>query len=374
MTSALAQVLSGEGTCQNICDLQEKEDEAWDSAVVRCVDKLDRGNMFWIVVLAFFPVVFAISMAVFCDCKKLSPCCKPSVRDCFSTLPCCDEGSKPISKRVRKTLLRSSIIVVFFVAIFAFLVTFFALHDESNPCATGLGQCTTISCICGNTYFQGYVFMFVSLTLCAVLLIQDLHREINRVVGENLVPRAFNMEMIVAVGLLLVVFTGVFPTMEKENGVDTGENTKHVAEFFHLFGIGIGCLILNLYTNSVFMSCCCFTWPFGLLKRILSGLGCEGFVQRHMGTIVYDKIEEVPFFKQKRAYFWVWLFYVLFFGIANSFLPYYFSLSPVDTFDHCPKMGDLEYWGYDHRRPGPRRPRCPCRPSSSTARRSTAAR
>ena len=317
--------LSGEGTCENICDAREKHDngDPWTS----CVRKLDGGNMFRMVFLAFFPVLFAIGMAFIS--------CPPKVEKNFD--------------RMRRTLFRSSIIVVFWVATFAFMVTFFALHAESNPCATGLGQCTTISCICGNIYFQGYVFMFVSLTLCAVLLIQDLHREINRVVGVSLVPRAFNMEMIVAVGLLMVVFTGVFPTMEKENGVDTGENTKHAAEFFHLFGIGIGCLILNLYANSVFMSCCCFTWPFGLFKRILSWLGCEWVVQRHMGTIVYDKIEEVPFFEQKRAYFWVWLFYVLFFGIANLFLPHYFSLSPVDTFDHCPKMGNLEYWGYDEK-------------------------
>ena len=335
MTSMVGQVLSGGGSCENICDRREEYDE--DKPMRQCVKTLDGGTKLGIVFLAFFPVCFAILMAVFCDCKTLRR-------------PCCDEKHRnKESGRVRKTLLRSSIIVVFFVAIFAFLVTFFALHDESNPCATGLGQCTTISCICGNTYFQGYVFMFVSLTLCAVLLIQDLHREINRVVGVSLVPRAFNMEMIVAVGLLMVVFTGVFPTMEKEDGVDTGENTKSWAEFFHLFGIGIGCLILNLYANSVFMSCCCFTWPFGLFKRILSWLGCEWFVQRHMGTIVYDKIEEVPFFEQKRAYFWVWLFYVLFFGIANLFLPHYFSLSPVDTFDHCPKMGNLEYWGYDEK-------------------------
>ena len=100
MPSALAQVLSGEGTCQNICDLQEKDDEAWYRGPARCVDKLDGWPMFWIVVLAFFPVVFAISMAVFCDCKKCPPCC--------------DEArEKNVTERVKKTLLRNSIIVVF---------------------------------------------------------------------------------------------------------------------------------------------------------------------------------------------------------------------------------------------------------------------
>ena len=74
MPSALAQVLSGEGTCQNICDLQEKDDEVWYRGPARCVDKLDGWPMFWIVVLAFFPVGFAIYMAVVFDCKKCPPC------------------------------------------------------------------------------------------------------------------------------------------------------------------------------------------------------------------------------------------------------------------------------------------------------------
>jgi hypothetical protein len=52
--------------------------------------------------------------------------------------------------------------------------------------------------------------MLVSLTLCAVLLIKDIHD----VVQEKPTPQAIYMEMIVVVGLLLVVFTGVFPTMQ----------------------------------------------------------------------------------------------------------------------------------------------------------------
>ena len=341
MPSALAQVLSGEGTCQNICDLQEKEDKAWDGALVRCVDKLDRGNMFWIVVLAVFPVCFAILMAVFCDCKKL----------CW---PCCDENHRnEQSGRMRRTLLRSSIIVVFFVAISAFMITFFALQNESNPCATALGQCTTISCVCGNRYFQGYVFMFVSLTLCAVLLIQDLHREIHRVItekliGENLVPQAACMERIVAVGLLMVVFTGVFPTMEVKDGVDTGKRTKNVAKIFHIFGIVCGCLILTLYANSVvwFHFCSLFSWyPRSMLSWCGEMCGCKEKVESCVGTNVHDSVKQVPFFKQKIAYFWVWVFYVVFFGYANDKLPKKFHLSPVEAFDHCPKMGSLEYWG-----------------------------
>ena len=63
------------------------------------------------------------------------------------------------------------------------------------------------------------------------------------------------MELIVAAGLLLVVFTGVFPTMEKEDGVDPEEYSKGVAEGFHIGGIVCGCVILALYTNSVVMFC-----------------------------------------------------------------------------------------------------------------------
>ena len=64
IASTAQSVLNGEGTCENICDAQKNSDE---DPIAKCVKKLDVGYKIWMAVLAFFPVEFAISMAVFCD-------------------------------------------------------------------------------------------------------------------------------------------------------------------------------------------------------------------------------------------------------------------------------------------------------------------
>ena len=47
------------------------------------------------------------------------------------------------------------------------------------------------------------------------------------------------------------------------------------------------------------------------------------------------------------AYAVIWIIWVGMFYDANMGKPNQFDLSPVDTYDHCPKMGSLEYWGYN---------------------------
>ena len=43
---------------------------------------------------------------------------------------------------------------------------------SDQPCETGLGGCFTISCVCANYIWQGYVFMFFVLALfCANVLL-----------------------------------------------------------------------------------------------------------------------------------------------------------------------------------------------------------
>jgi len=44
-------------------------------------------------------------------------------------------------------------------------------------CKTPLGYCPTISCICGNAIWQGYVFMFVTLSTSSLLLIMGITRK-----------------------------------------------------------------------------------------------------------------------------------------------------------------------------------------------------
>eukprot|EP00965_Chrysotila_dentata_P198783 6179016-Pleurochrysis_carterae.AAC.2 len=59
----------------------------------------------------------------------------------------------------------TGLITVTFINVAAFLVIFFAMLNSPKPCTTGLGECRTISCMCGNVYNEGYVFMFCSLSL-----------------------------------------------------------------------------------------------------------------------------------------------------------------------------------------------------------------
>ena len=61
--------------------------------------------------------------------------------------------------------------IVIWVLLIAFLCIFFGLLHHERPCTTGLGQCRTISCFCGNVIAQGYAFMFGSLLLCCFMLV-----------------------------------------------------------------------------------------------------------------------------------------------------------------------------------------------------------
>ena len=51
-----------------------------------------------------------------------------------------------------KFMRNRKMMTLFFVALAAFLVGFFGLHSEKYPCATALGGCSTISCVCANYY------------------------------------------------------------------------------------------------------------------------------------------------------------------------------------------------------------------------------
>ena len=54
----------------------------------------------------------------------------------------------------------SGLLTIIWVMAATFVGTFFYLLNQSHPCSTALGECRTISCICGNAIPEGYVFMF----------------------------------------------------------------------------------------------------------------------------------------------------------------------------------------------------------------------
>ena len=49
----------------------------------------------------------------------------------------------------------SGMLAVVFVFMCAINITMYLLLREEFPCATGLGSCSTISCICANVYAEG---------------------------------------------------------------------------------------------------------------------------------------------------------------------------------------------------------------------------
>ena len=68
----------------------------------------------------------------------------------------------------------SGLLTIIWVMAATFVGTFFYLLNQSHPCSTALGECRTISCICGNAIPEGYVFMFVVITANAVIVLQHM--------------------------------------------------------------------------------------------------------------------------------------------------------------------------------------------------------
>ena len=57
----------------------------------------------------------------------------------------------------------NGLLVVLASLAIGYIPTFYLLLLSPHPCATGLGGCGSISCICGNYYTQGYAWMIVTL-------------------------------------------------------------------------------------------------------------------------------------------------------------------------------------------------------------------
>ena len=99
----------------------------------------------------------------------------------------------------------SGLMVIIFIMVSAFVVTFYTMLAH-EPCTTGLGKCRTISCICGNVYEEGYVFMFSTLSLTSLILVQRFSSMFHRRLYRHKVLKAA-----LIVGSLLLTLTGIFP-------------------------------------------------------------------------------------------------------------------------------------------------------------------
>ena len=127
-----------------------------------------------------------------------------------------------------------AIIAVMFMTVNVFF--FGAVFFVDSPCNYALGACSTISCVCGNMVQQGYVFMFVTLVITSLILVQRIsampHRQQNH-------HRTFKPVLIL--GALMLTFTGIFPEVYGANGKVEFSSV----ETFHLVGVGGAALFLH---------------------------------------------------------------------------------------------------------------------------------
>ena len=99
------------------------------------------------------------------------------VMDCWRPGRTHNAGGKPLqlNRHCCGVIMgRGLLIPLIFVLLLALLLLDFA--NQPDSCTTPLGYCATISCVCGNIIWQGYVFMFVALSLTPVLVIMGVVR------------------------------------------------------------------------------------------------------------------------------------------------------------------------------------------------------
>jgi len=111
--------------------------------------------------------------------------------------------------------------VIAFIVIFGFTLVFYSMlfadaTGDSPPCSLPMGSCTTISCVCGNYYAEGYVFMFVVLGLVGYTFFTEFAPKIypkkhvqpeDRRYHRHYFCRFWSKQL-VSFGILCVVLTG----------------------------------------------------------------------------------------------------------------------------------------------------------------------
>jgi len=133
----------------------------------------------------------------------------------------------------------SGLLTVIVILILAFVVTFYASLTSLQPCNSALGECRTISCVCGNEIPQGYVFMFCSLSITSLILVQRVSRfpHHNR-------PQHRTFKSLFLLGALLLTCTAVFPEMYDDDGRTSGAfgllYSLHLLGVFGSAGLTVG--------------------------------------------------------------------------------------------------------------------------------------
>ena len=211
-----------------------------------CASKVSDDEMTMLVVIVSIPILMAFLAPIvasrFSNCKSaMHGCCH-----CDDDRPAraathrsaidppmflCGVGLIPLECGL------SGLLTIIWVMGSAFVVLFFSLLTSEHPCATGLGECRTISCICGNVLSQGYVFMFCSLVLTSAILVQRISRMFHHMRAHHKVIKA-----LLVLGALLLALTGIFPEQ-----YDVNERLNDTMYSLHLCGVyGAAMLLLGV--------------------------------------------------------------------------------------------------------------------------------
>jgi len=135
------------------------------------------------------------------------------------------------------TCTSSGMLVVTFILTVAFSVTFFSLLLSKHPCSSPLGECGSISCVCGNDYWEGYVFMFFTLCTASMVVVRAVARLRAKWPAQRLV------KAVLIAGALFISFTGIFPEKSPRDVTDP-RVLLDIGYKFHLAGIASAGLLL----------------------------------------------------------------------------------------------------------------------------------
>ena len=205
-----------------------------------CEEALDAGGVILVLLMLLLPI------AVACG----SPCFEDRLRRLLRLMlhrfGRCNGGAENTAadddghggRGPRRALagrcLASGALVPLLTVILAVVPTVLMLLAAPAPCATGLGGCGSISCVCGSYYSQGYVFMFSTLLLLAYALLCEVARidgdrdarDVPRRSGRSSrrplrtgsTMRGRRLRLAMAAGSLGTLLTAVFPEHLERGG------------------------------------------------------------------------------------------------------------------------------------------------------------
>ena len=128
-------------------------------------------------------------------------------------------------------------------------------------CESPMGYCATVSCVSANIVWQGYVFMFLTLTLTPTLVLIGIFRHAQKLLccvrfyhcgcnqyattpDRHVSDLNVGIVWVFMIGCVSVILTGMLPTVLESDFV-----TEEAAEFssaLHLLGVGCGTVLVVL--------------------------------------------------------------------------------------------------------------------------------